>query len=181
MDTKKINLDIHKIMTLLPHRYPILLVDRVLDLVPHKSIKALKNVSINEPYFVGHFPTRPVMPGVLILEALAQAAALLTFAEDAEAHDPATTLYYFVGIDGARFKRPVEPGDQLILDVEFERLRGGIYKFGARASVDGKLAAEAQLMCTVKHAEKPTIAEALPLAATQTADHQPAGTHGTTS
>ena len=97
MSTEKINLDIHKILTLLPHRYPILLVDRVLELEPHKSIKALKNVSINEPYFQGHFPTRPVMPGVLILEALAQTAALLTFAE--EPHDPETTLYYFVGID----------------------------------------------------------------------------------
>ncbi len=189
MDTKEIKLDIHKIMTLLPHRYPILLVDRVLELIPHQSIKALKNVSINEPYFVGHFPTRPVMPGVLILEALAQAAALLTFAEDAQAHDPATTLYYFVGIDNARFKRVVEPGDQLILDVKFERLRSGIYTFDAKASVDGSLAAKASLMCTVKHAEKPTIAEALPFDAVSTpadtsstaADHQPAETHGKTS
>lgn len=154
MELKKINLDIHQIMTLLPHRYPILLVDRVLELVPHKSIKALKNVSINEPYFVGHFPTRPVMPGVLILEALAQTAALLTFAEGDEPHDPATTLYYFVGIDGARFKRPVEPGDQLILDVDFERCRSNIWKFKARATVDGVLAAEATLMCTIQHTDK---------------------------
>ncbi len=149
MSTEKINLDIHKILTLLPHRYPILLVDRVLELEPHKSIKALKNVSINEPYFMGHFPQRPVMPGVLILEALAQTAALLTFAE--EPHDAETTLYYFVGIDGARFKRVVEPGDQLILNVAFERYMRGIWKFKARAEVDGVTAAEAELMCTVKH------------------------------
>jgi len=150
MSTEKINLDIHKILTLLPHRYPFLMVDRVLELEPHKSIKALKNVSINEPYFQGHFPQRPVMPGVMILEALAQAAALLTFAE--EPHDP-KTLYYFVGIDGARFKRVVEPGDQLILNVSFERYMRGIWKFKARAEVDGVTAAEADLMCTIKHTD----------------------------
>jgi 3-hydroxyacyl-[acyl-carrier-protein] dehydratase len=149
MSTEKINLDIHKILRLLPHRYPILLVDRVLELEPHKSIKALKNVSINEPYFMGHFPQRPVMPGVLILEALAQTAALLTFSE--APNDPEKTLYYFVGIDGARFKRVVEPGDQLILHASFERYMRGIWKFKARAEVDGVTAAEADLMCTVKH------------------------------
>src|ERR1700743_1619376 len=117
MSQTPITLDIHKILELLPHRYPILLVDRVLDIEPHKSIKALKNVSINEPYFQGHFPKRPVMPGVLILEALAQTAALLTFTE--ERHDE-NTLYYFAGIDNARFKRVVEPGDKLILNVTFE-------------------------------------------------------------
>jgi 3-hydroxyacyl-[acyl-carrier-protein] dehydratase len=147
MSQTPITLDIHKILELLPHRYPILLVDRVLELVPHKSIKALKNVSINEPYFQGHFPKRPVMPGVLILEALAQTAALLTFAE--EQHDE-NTLYYFVGIDGARFKRVVEPGDQMILHVTFERYMRGIWKFKARAEVEGVVAAEADLMCTVK-------------------------------
>lgn len=105
MSTDKINLDIHRILTVLPHRYPFLLVDRVLELEPHKRIKALKNVSINEPHFTGHFPKRPVMPGVLVLEALAQAAALLTFSE--ESHDPASTQYLFVGIDDARFKRVV--------------------------------------------------------------------------
>jgi len=151
MSTEKINLDIHKILTLLPHRYPILLVDRVLELEPHKRIKALKNVSINEPYFQGHFPTKPVMPGVLILESLAQTAALLTFAE--EPHDPAKTLYYFVGIDGARFKRVVEPGDQLILNVTFERYMRGIWKFNACAEVDGQVAASAELMCTVKNTD----------------------------
>ena len=148
MSTEKINLDIHKILTLLPHRYPILLVDRVLELEPHKSIKALKNVTINEPFFIGHFPNRPVMPGVLILEALAQTAALLTFSE--EPHDPANTLYLFVGIDNARFKRVVEPGDQLILNVTFERYIRGIWKFKARAEVDGEVAAEAELMCAVR-------------------------------
>ncbi|MBR8000116.1 3-hydroxyacyl-ACP dehydratase FabZ [Burkholderia vietnamiensis] len=152
MSTEKINLDIHKILTLLPHRYPILLVDRVLELEPRKGIKALKNVSINEPFFQGHFPKRPVMPGVLILEALAQAAALLTFAEE-QPKDPENTLYYFVGIDGARFKRVVEPGDQLILNVTFERYIRGIWKFKAVAEVDGKVAAEAELMCTVKTAD----------------------------
>ncbi|UUM22090.1 3-hydroxyacyl-ACP dehydratase FabZ [Mycoavidus sp. SF9855] len=148
MSTQDIKLDIHRILTLLPHRYPILLVDRVLELEPHKRIKALKNVSINEPYFTGHFPACPVMPGVLILEALAQTAGLLTFAE--EEYDPAKSLYYFVGIDNARFKRPVEPGDQLILNVSFERYLRGIWKFSAFAEVDGVVAAEANLMCTVR-------------------------------
>ncbi|HTJ95540.1 MAG TPA: 3-hydroxyacyl-ACP dehydratase FabZ [Pararobbsia sp.] len=146
MSQTPITLDIHKILELLPHRYPILLVDRVLEIEPHKRIKALKNVSVNEPYFQGHFPKRPVMPGVLILEALAQTAALLTFTE--ERHDE-NTLYYFAGIDGARFKRVVEPGDQLILNVTFERRMRHIWKFKAHAEVDGVLAAEADLMCTV--------------------------------
>ncbi|MFP4905693.1 3-hydroxyacyl-ACP dehydratase FabZ, partial [Paraburkholderia sp. BR14261] len=119
MNIEKLNFDIHKILTLLPHRYPFLMVDRVIELEPHKSIKALKNVTVNEPFFTGHFPQRPVMPGVMILEALAQTAALLTFSE--EEQDFENTLYYFVGIDGARFKRVVEPGDQLILNVTFER------------------------------------------------------------
>ncbi|MBU6489302.1 MAG: 3-hydroxyacyl-ACP dehydratase FabZ [Burkholderiales bacterium] len=152
MSTEKINLDIHQILKLLPHRYPILLVDRVLELEPHTRIKALKNVSINEPYFMGHFPQRPVMPGVLIMEALAQTAALLTFAE--EPHDPETTLYYFVGIDKARFKRVVEPGDQLILNATFERRMRNIWKFKAHAEVDGVIAAEAELMCTIKHTDE---------------------------
>lgn len=146
---EKINLDIHKILQLLPHRYPILLVDRVLELIPNQRIRALKNVTINEPYFVGHFPTRPVMPGVLILEALAQAAALLTFSE--EPHDFASTLYYFVGIDNARFKRPVEPGDQLMLNINLVRCLRGIWKFNAHATVNDVVVCEAELMCTVKH------------------------------
>ncbi|UDG81896.1 3-hydroxyacyl-ACP dehydratase FabZ [Candidatus Vallotia cooleyia] len=148
MSTKTINLDIHKILTLLPQRYPILLVDRVLELEPHKRIKALKNVTVNEPYFAGHFPTRPVMPGVLILEALAQTAGLLTFAE--EPYDPEKTLYYFVGIDKARFKHVVEPGDQLILNISYERCMRGIWKFKGHAEVEGAIAVEADLMCTVK-------------------------------
>ena len=148
MNIEKLNFDIHKILTLLPHRYPFLMVDRVLELEPHKSIKALKNVTVNEPFFTGHFPQRPVMPGVMILEALAQTAALLTFSE--EEQDFENTLYYFVGIDGARFKRVVEPGDQLILNVTFERYMRGIWKFKAQADVDGVVACEAELMCTVK-------------------------------
>ena len=145
-------LDIHEILKHLPHRYPLLLVDRVLELVHGKRIKALKNVSVNEPYFVGHFPHRPVMPGVMILEALAQSAALLSF--DAVGKTPDDkSIYYFAGIDSARFKRPVEPGDQLILDVELERMKSNIFKFKARATVAGELAAEAGLMCAVRTLE----------------------------
>ena len=142
-------MDIHEILKQLPHRYPILLVDRVLEIEKGKRIKALKNVSINEPHFLGHFPHRPVMPGVLMLEALAQAAALLSF--DAQGVSPDNkTVYYFAGIDSARFKRPVEPGDQLILDVELLRSKSGIFKFKGLASVNGEVAAEAELMCTMR-------------------------------
>jgi 3-hydroxyacyl-[acyl-carrier-protein] dehydratase len=144
-------MDIYQILQKLPHRYPILLVDRVLEVEKGVRIKALKNVSVNEPFFVGHFPHRPVMPGVLILEALAQAAALLSFATLDITLDE-KTIYYFAGIDGARFKRPVEPGDQLILDVELGRAKAkaGIYKFNAKAWVGTDLAAEAELMCTMR-------------------------------
>ncbi len=142
-------MDIHQILEKLPHRYPFLLVDRVLEVEAGKRIKALKNVSINEPFFVGHFPHRPVMPGVLILEALAQAAALLSFA-DGGLQTNKNSVIYFVGIDGARFKRPVEPGDQLILEVEVDRIRAGIHKFNARAKIGEELACEAQLMCTMR-------------------------------
>ncbi len=142
-------MDIHRILEKLPHRYPILLVDRVLEIEPGKRIKALKNVSINEPYFVGHFPQRPVMPGVLMLEALAQAAALLSFSDGLRASGKDSVIY-FAGIDGARFKRPVEPGDQLILEVEIDRIRSGIHKFRARAMVGTELACQAQLMCTMR-------------------------------
>ena len=142
-------LDIHKILKKLPHRYPILLVDRVLEFEKDQRIKALKNVTINEPFFMGHFPARPVMPGVLMLEALAQAAALLSF--ESMGQEPGDdTVVYFVGIDGARFKRPVEPGDQLILEASIDRARAGIYKYKARASVDGETAVEAELMCTMR-------------------------------
>ncbi|HVJ59324.1 MAG TPA: 3-hydroxyacyl-ACP dehydratase FabZ [Burkholderiaceae bacterium] len=142
-------MDIHQILEKLPHRYPFLLVDRVLEVEPGKRIRALKNVSINEPYFMGHFPHRPVMPGVLMLEALAQAAALLSFA-DRNLQSDKNSVIYFVGIDGARFKRPVEPGDQLLLEVTADRAKAGIYKFGARALVGEELACEAQLMCTMR-------------------------------
>ena len=134
---------------MLPHRYPFLLVDRVLQLDKGKSIVALKNVTINEPFFNGHFPHRPVMPGVLMLEALAQAAALLSFHTLDVAPDE-NTIYYFAGIDGARFKRPVEPGDALTLMVELDRMKAGIFKFKAKAMVGAELAVEAELMCTMR-------------------------------
>ena len=143
------SMDIHEILRKLPHRYPILLVDRVLDLEKGKRILALKNVTINEPFFMGHFPHRPVMPGVLMLEALAQAAALLAFETLGVTPDD-KTVYYFAGIDGARFKRPVEPGDQLLLDVTLDRMKSGIFKFKARALVGEALAVEAELMCTMR-------------------------------
>jgi 3-hydroxyacyl-[acyl-carrier-protein] dehydratase len=143
------SLDIHQILKRLPHRYPFLLVDRVLEFEVHKRVKALKNVTMNEPFFVGHFPHRPVMPGVLTLEALAQAAAILAF-ESAGASVEPNSVVYFVGIDGARFKRPVEPGDQLILDVTIDRHKAGIWKFKTRASVGDELAVEADLMCTLR-------------------------------
>lgn len=142
-------LDIHAILKQLPHRYPFLLVDRVLELDKGKSIKAIKNVTINEPFFQGHFPSRPVMPGVLILEAMAQAAGLLAFDTLGQAPDE-NSVYYFVGIDAARFKRPVEPGDQLVLDVTLERSKAGIFKFKGAARVAGEVAAEAELMCTMR-------------------------------
>jgi 3-hydroxyacyl-[acyl-carrier-protein] dehydratase len=142
-------MDIHEILKKLPHRYPILLVDRVIELEVGKRIKAIKNVTINEPFFTGHFPHRPVMPGVLMLEALAQAAALLSFETLGKTPDD-KTVYYFAGIDGARFKRPVEPGDQLTLDVTLDRMKSGIFKYTARALVGEELAVEAQLMCTMR-------------------------------
>jgi 3-hydroxyacyl-[acyl-carrier-protein] dehydratase len=142
-------MNIHQILEKLPHRYPILLVDRVLELQAGDHVKALKNVTINEPFFTGHFPHRPVMPGVLMLEALAQAAALLAFETMGVTPDD-QSVYYFVGIDGARFKRPVEPGDQLILEVKLVRSKAGIFKFAAKASVQDELAVEAELMCTMR-------------------------------
>jgi 3-hydroxyacyl-[acyl-carrier-protein] dehydratase len=142
-------LDIHQVLKKLPHRYPMLLIDRVLEVEEGQRIKALKNVTINEPFFAGHFPHRPVMPGVLILEAMAQAAAVLSFHTEGDEPD-SSSVYYFVGIDGARFKRPVEPGDQLVIDVTLLRGKSGIYKFAARASVGGEHACEAELMCTMR-------------------------------
>jgi 3-hydroxyacyl-[acyl-carrier-protein] dehydratase len=145
-------MDIHQIIKKLPHRYPFLLVDRVIEFEKDVRIKALKNVTINEPFFNGHFPNRPVMPGVLMLEALAQASALLSFSSEGEQSD-GSRLYYFAGIDGARFKRVVEPGDQLVLESTITRKKGAIYKYATRATVDGELAVEAELMCTVRAVE----------------------------
>jgi 3-hydroxyacyl-[acyl-carrier-protein] dehydratase len=142
-------MDIHEIRKQLPHRYPFLLVDRVLEIDKGKRIKALKNVTINEPFFGGHFPNRPVMPGVLMLEAMAQAAALLAFDTAGVTMDD-KTVYYFAGIDAARFKRPVEPGDQLVMDVELDRMRAGIYKFKGVIRVLDVVVCEAELMCTMR-------------------------------
>jgi 3-hydroxyacyl-[acyl-carrier-protein] dehydratase len=140
-------MDIKEVLQYLPHRYPFLLIDRVLDCEPGKRIVALKNVTINEHFFVGHFPHHPIMPGVMIIEALAQAAALLSFRTMAHKADR-RLIYYFVGIDGARFKRPVVPGDALTLDVTLKRQARGLWLFSGEARVDNAVAAEAQLMCT---------------------------------
>jgi 3-hydroxyacyl-[acyl-carrier-protein] dehydratase len=142
-------MDIQDILQTLPHRYPIILVDRVEEIEPGKRIVALKNVSINEPVFAGHFPGYPVMPGVLILEALAQAAAILSIVT-LGAGRPKDLIYYFAGIDRARFKRPVEPGDQLRLEVDFARELRGIAFFKAKALVQGQVACEADLMCAYR-------------------------------
>jgi 3-hydroxyacyl-[acyl-carrier-protein] dehydratase len=142
-------MDIHQILEQLPHRYPFVLVDRVLELETGKKIKAVKNVSINEPFFPGHFPHHPVMPGVLIVEALAQAAAILSF-KTGNFMPSDDSVYYFAGIDKARFKKPVSPGDQLILEVSIDRILKGIWKYNCTASVDGKIVAEADIMCILK-------------------------------
>lgn len=143
-------MDIYEILKYLPHRYPFILVDRVVSYEPGEQITAVKNVSINEPYFVGHFPHYPVMPGVLIVEALAQAAALLTLKTE-NAIKNEEQVYYFVGIDGVRFKKPVMAGDQLVLKVEITRQIKGLWKYSARAEVDDQLVTEAQLMCTARN------------------------------
>jgi 3-hydroxyacyl-[acyl-carrier-protein] dehydratase len=143
-------MDIHEILECLPHRYPILLVDRVLEVVPGERITALKNVSMNEPFFPGHYPHHPVMPGVLIVEAMAQTAAILSFKTMGVKPDD-KSVYYFVGIDGARFKRPVSPGDQLIMEVSIGVIKRGIWKYKAQARVDGQLACEAELICTLRN------------------------------
>ena len=142
-------MDINEIMAYLPHRFPFLLVDRVLTLEKGKHIVAVKNVSMNEPFFPGHFPKHPVMPGVLILEALAQAAALLSFKTVGDAPSP-DAVVYFAGIDGARFKKPVVPGDQLMLHVEILRNMRGIWKYATYAEVDGQRVAEAEMMATLR-------------------------------
>jgi len=142
-------MDIQEIMRKLPHRYPIILVDRVLEVVPGERVVALKNVTINEPYFMGHFPGHPVMPGVLIIESLAQACAILAFVT-LEAKEGDGTLFYFAGIDAARFKKPVVPGDQLRLEAEIGRAKRGIAKFTARALVDGQVVCETEMICAVR-------------------------------
>ena len=140
------SLDIHEILKHLPHRYPFLLIDRVLEYKAESHLIGIKNVTFNEPYFQGHFPQRPVMPGVLILEALAQATGILAF-KTVERVPDVNSLYYFVGIDEARFKRPVEPGDQLRLEVKFLRRMRGIWKFDCKATVDNDMVCSAVIMC----------------------------------
>ncbi len=144
------SLDINQIKEYLPHRYPLLLVDRVLHWESGKTITAIKNVTINEEFFNGHFPHKPVMPGVMMIEALAQTAALLSFLTMGQKPDD-KAIVYFIGIDGARFKRPVEPGDQLRMEVEIIRAARGIWKYKAKGSVDGQTAVEAELMCTMRN------------------------------
>ena len=142
-------MNIHEILEYLPHRYPFLLIDRVLECELDKRIRALKNVSVNEPYFNGHFPYYKVMPGVLIVEAMAQAAAILSFRSMGIKPDD-KSVYYFAGIDRARFKKPVMPGDQLILEVSIERNVRSVVKYAGKAYVDDTLVAEAQLLCTLR-------------------------------
>jgi len=138
-------LNISQILEYLPHRYPFLLVDRVLEYVPDESLLGLKNISYNEPCFTGHFPQRPIMPGVLIIEALAQATGILAFISGKGKTDG--EMFYLVGVDNARFKQPVEPGDQLLLEVQIRRIKRGIGVFSGVARVDDKIVASAELMC----------------------------------
>lgn len=142
-------MDINKILSLLPHRYPFLLVDRVLEFEKDERLLAIKNVTYNEPFFNGHFPIKPVMPGVLIVEAMAQATGLLAMESNPDSVNE-STIYLFVGIDNARFKRPVEPGDQLLIEARLEKLKRGIGIFSCSAKVDGKIAATADIMCTAR-------------------------------
>ncbi|KAB8049508.1 3-hydroxyacyl-ACP dehydratase FabZ [Janthinobacterium rivuli] len=152
MTTANKTLDILAIKSLLPHRYPLLLVDRVLDWEANKTITAIKNVTVNEEFFQGHFPHKPVMPGVLMIEALAQTAALLSFLTMGVNPDE-NSVVYLVGIDNTRFKRPVEPGDQLKMDVEILRVSRGLWKYKAVGSVDGTVALETEIMCTIRSAQ----------------------------
>lgn len=154
MNSLNNGLNICQIKEYLPHRYPLLLVDRVLSWESGKKITAIKNVTINEEFFNGHFPNKPVMPGVLTIEALAQTAALLSFLTEGRKPDE-NTVVYFLGIDKARFRRPIEPGDQIKLEVEILRVVRGIWKYKAIATVDGELAVEAEFMCTMRHAVTP--------------------------
>ena len=147
------SMDIHEILEHLPHRYPFVLIDRIVSMELGKEITALKNVTINEPFFPGHFPHHPVMPGVLIVEAMAQAAAVLSF-KTMGAKPSDDSVYYFAGIDSARFKKPVSPGDQIILNVKIDRILKGIWKYSGVARVDGAVVAEAEMMCILKTIEK---------------------------
>jgi 3-hydroxyacyl-[acyl-carrier-protein] dehydratase len=149
--TENKTMDICEIKSYLPHRYPLLLVDRVISYEENKNITAIKNVTVNEEFFNGHFPHKPVMPGVLMIEAMAQTAALLSFKSMGIKPDE-NSVVYFVGIDNARFKRPVGPGDQLKMDIEILRVARGIWKYKAVGSVDGQVAVEAELMCTIRSA-----------------------------
>ncbi|MRV71583.1 3-hydroxyacyl-ACP dehydratase FabZ [Duganella sp. FT92W] len=149
--TENKTMDICEIKAYLPHRYPLLLVDRVISYEENKSITAIKNVTVNEEFFNGHFPHKPVMPGVLMIEAMAQTAALLSFKTMGIKPDE-NSVVYFVGIDNTRFKRPVGPGDQLRMDVEILRVARGIWKYKAVATVDGQVAVETELMCTIRNA-----------------------------
>lgn len=148
MTEKNNMIDIQDIMRYLPHRYPFLMLDKVVDYKVGEYLKAVKNVTVNEPFFQGHFPQKPVMPGVMILEAMAQATGILAFKTEDVDPDDNSSLYYFVGIDKARFKQIVMPGDQLEMTVEFVRARRGIYAFSGKACVDGKVVCSADLMCT---------------------------------
>lgn len=152
-ETTSTSMDIHEILDHLPHRYPFVLIDRVISMELGKEITALKNVSINEHFFSGHFPHHPVMPGVLIVEAMAQAAAILSF-KTMNAKPSDDSVYYFAGIDNARFKKPVSPGDQIVLNVKIDRILKGIWKYSGVARVDGHIVAEAQMMCILKAIDK---------------------------
>jgi len=148
-------LNVQQIMERLPHRYPMLLIDRVIEMVPGERVVAIKNVTYNEPFFVGHFPHHPVMPGVLIVEAMAQAAAVFSFEEDDEVNPASQKIaYYLVGVDGARFRKPVVPGDQLRIEVDAERISRSMCKYAARALVDGQVVAEAKIMCAIRVIEE---------------------------
>lgn len=148
-NTADTSMNIHEILDHLPHRYPFVLIDRVLEMEVGKEITAIKNVTVNEPFFPGHFPYHPVMPGVLIVEAMAQAAAVLSF-KTMEIKPSEESVYYFAGIDSARFKKPVSPGDQIVLNVKIDRILKGIWKYKGVATVDGIVVAEANMMCILK-------------------------------
>ncbi len=151
MENQLNSMDIHDVLEHLPHRYPFLLVDKVIDFEPGKSLLALKNVTYNEPQFTGHFPQKPILPGVLVIEALAQATGILAY-KTTDTKPNGDSLYYLVGIDNARFKRPVNPGEQLMLKVEVIKNMRGVWKFKAVATVDDNLVASAELMCAERDA-----------------------------